>query len=373
MRFLFCSTAGAGHFLPMVAFIRSCIHAGHDVLVAAPEGFGTSVQPTGAPFWPVGVPSPADLDAVFSRLPSLPREEANGLVIGEVFARLDAEAALPRLCEAITTWRPDVVIRESAELGAALAAELHGVPQIRIGIGLVSMEEVMFGYAAANFERLRLANGLPSDPDLIRLRETPYCTYFPASMEDAVDYPGLLRFRDPAWATAQARPERPFVYVTFGSVAGSIPPVAAAYGEAVAAVADLDADVLLTIGRHTDPAMLGTVPPNVRVEAWVDQASVLGKAAAVVCHGGGGSTIGALAAGAPLALVPLFSADQYINAAQVASVGAGVVATPDAAAIHSALNTVLTGQSYQDSSAAVAAELAGQLSTDEAPERFSRP
>jgi MGT family glycosyltransferase len=134
--------------------------------------------------------------------------------------------------------------------------------------------------------------------------------------------PRTARFRDPAWPAVAPGGRRPFVYVTFGSVAGGIPMLGGVYEAALAAVADLDADVLLTIGRGGEPASFGPVPAQVRVEQWVDQASVLARASAVVCHGGGGSTLGALAAGVPLVVVPLFAEDQHVNARRVAAVGA---------------------------------------------------
>ena len=91
----------------------------------------------------------------------------------------------------------------------------------------------------------------------------------------------------------------------------------------LAAAAELPARVLLTVGRDADIDALGPAPPNLRVEAWVPQADVLGHADLVVSHGGSGTTLGALAAGLPLVVVPLF-ADQPDNARRVAAVGAGV-------------------------------------------------
>ena len=58
------------------------------------------------------------------------------------------------------------------------------------------------------------------------------------------------------------------------------------------------------------------------------QQDVLAHAAAAVVHGGSGSTLGALAAGVPLVVVPLF-ADQPQNARRVAEVGAGLAVEPD--------------------------------------------
>ena len=89
------------------------------------------------------------------------------------------------------------------------------------------------------------------------------------------------------------------------------------------ALAGVRARVLVTVGRHADPAELGPLPANVHVERWVAQASVMPHAAAMVAHGGAGTTLAALAAGVPLVLLPL-SADQPINARRVAELGAGL-------------------------------------------------
>jgi UDP:flavonoid glycosyltransferase YjiC (YdhE family) len=370
MRYLFTTTAGAGHFGPLAPFVTACLHGGHEVMVAAPPGL---VLPGDVPHWPLGAPAHEDMAAAFGALPAMSHDEADAWVVAEVFARLDATAALPGLLDAVTGWRPDVVVRESAELAAAVAAELHDVPLVRVGIGLAEMEERMIRCAAANVDRLRQANGLPADPAGDRLRDTPYVTLFPASLE-APDFPappGTRRYRDPAWPVP--RPRRPFVYVTFGSVAGTQPRFAGVYGEALAAVADLDTEVLVTVGRDTDPASFGPVPPHVRVMRWADQATVLGGAAAVVGHGGGGTTLGALAAGVPQVVVPLFAEDQYINARRVAETGAGRIAEPSAASIRDALTAVLTNPGYAEKAQEIATELAGQTNPGSFAEKSPRP
>ena len=114
--------------------------------------------------------------------------------------------------------------------------------------------------------------------------------------------------------------------MTFGSVtAGAhLSYYPALYRTAIDALAALPARVLLTIGDRRDPEELGPLPANVHVEEWVAQDAVAPHAAAIVGHGGHGTTLGALAHGVPLVVVPLFSIDQWSNAAAVARAGAGV-------------------------------------------------
>jgi hypothetical protein len=363
VRLLVTSTSGAGHYGPLTPFVRSFLSGGHDVLVAGPPALGPSV--VDAEFWSVDDPPADEMAATFGGLAGLSHEEANVLVVREVFGRLDATAAVPRLLAAIDEWRPDVVVHESAELGGPVAAEVRGVPHARVGIGLAAMERLMLELASPNIDALRAAYGLTGSH---RIHESPYLTLFPAGLEDpaVAGAKRTSRFRDPAWPAVAPGGGRPFVYVTFGSVTGGLPMLAGVYEAALAAVADLDADVLLTIGRGAEPASFGPVPPHVRVEQWVDQASVLARASAVVCHGGGGSTLGALAAGVPMVVVPLFAEDQHINARRVAAAGAGVLTEP--AGIRAALDRVLTEPPFRAGARRLAAELATHPSTDEAAE-----
>ena len=80
----------------------------------------------------------------------------------------------------------------------------------------------------------------------------------------------------------------------------------------------------MTLGEAGAPEALGTLPDNVHVERWWPQDQVMPHAQAIVGHGGFGTTMAALVAGVPQVVLPLFSADQFENAAQVAAVRAGV-------------------------------------------------
>ena len=117
-------------------------------------------------------------------------------------------------------------------------------------------------------------------------------------------------------------------------------------------------------------AALGPLPENVRAEGWVPQDAVLAHAAAVVGHGGYGTTLGALAHGVPLVQLPLFSSDQWHNAERVAALGAGIALTgaprgaveppgPDVlAALPGAVRALLADASYRRAARAIAAAIA---------------
>jgi MGT family glycosyltransferase len=159
--------------------------------------------------------------------------------------------------------------------------------------------------------------------------------------------------------------------VSFGTLLGHMSIAAEAYDSVLEAVAGLDARVLLTVGHRFDTSRLTRIPRNVHVEPWVDQADALAHADLVVSHGGSGTTFGALAAGVPLVVVPLF-ADQFANGETVAGRGAGVVVETgrprdgrqptllreDAPGITRAIQTVRADPSYGEQARRVADEMA---------------
>lgn len=166
--------------------------------------------------------------------------------------------------------------------------------------------------------------------------------------------------------------------MTFGTVLGHLAEAIAVYRCALDAVAGLPVRVLMTVGRGTDPASLGPIPDNVRIEQWVPQETVLGQTAVVVCHGGSGTTMGALAAGVPVVICPLF-ADQPRNAQAIQRVGAGVVVASEdpapgglrrlgpehVAPLRASIEQVLGDPAYRQVAERIAAEMAVLPTLDE--------
>ena len=154
---------------------------------------------------------------------------------------------------------------------------------------------------------------------------------------------------------------RDLVYVSFGSEAPMSAHFPRVYRQAIDALAGLPVRALVTIGDRRDPSELGPLPRSVRVERWVAQADVMPRAAAMVTHGGSGSTLGALAAGVPLAFVPLF-VDGPSNAERVAKAGAGIVATDLGADVR----RLLDDPSYRRAAGDIAAEIRALPPVDDA-------
>jgi UDP:flavonoid glycosyltransferase YjiC (YdhE family) len=120
----------------------------------------------------------------------------------------------------------------------------------------------------------------------------------------------------------------------------------------------------VTVGEAADPAALGPLPAHVRVERWIPQAEVFSEADVMVGHGGFGTTLGALLAGLPQVVVPLF-ADQPYNAERIAAVGAGLATDP--ARVREAVERVLAEPAFRLAAGRVALEAQRLPSIDEAP------
>ena len=376
MRVLVSTTAGSGHFGPLIPFCVACRDAGHEVRVAAPASFAGAVAGAGFEHAPFADVAPEVMGPIFGRLPELSMEEANATVIGQIFGRLDAQAALPGVMAAIDRWRPDLVMREPTEFASLVAAERAGIAQVQVAIGILGAFEATWPVLSEPLAELSVMAGLAADRAFATMVRTPELTCVPASLDEPFDGQGRdafergprWRFRDSSWRSeggamppSWGDPQLPLVYVTFGSVTGSLEPFAGMYPATLAALGDAPVRVLMTTGSATDPASLEPWPTNAHVEQWWPQADVMAHAAVVVGHGGFGTTMMALAAGVPQVVVPLFAFDQAVNAERVAGVGAGIHlgGGPRAAAeLPAAVSAALSDPAYRAGAAAIAAEMA---------------
>jgi MGT family glycosyltransferase len=99
-------------------------------------------------------------------------------------------------------------------------------------------------------------------------------------------------------------------------------------------------------------------PSNIDVLDYVPHASVLPQVSAVVCHGGLGTVMSALAHGVPLVCIPQ-GREQPLNAERVQACGAGVMVPRDASAstIAEALRVVIEDPAYRVAAGRVAARI----------------
>ena len=377
MRVLFASTQSAGHFAPLIPFAQTCRDAGHDVLVAGPPAVAELAYRAALPYEPVAAADPERLAHVGEMMAGRFGFERIAIATTELFVGSHARAALPDMLRLVERWRPDVIARETAEVASLVAAETYGVPDVRVGIALATpYEDWWLAMASGAVDELRAKVGVAGDPGADRARRAPVLTQVPMLLDEHQgEVPAFVRrYRVPTPSYAGPPPDwwddatAPLVPVSFGTVVPTDGHFPGLYRKVIDALAELHARVLVTVGRHADPAELGALPPNVHVERWVAQASVMPHAAAMVAHGGAGTTLAALVAGVPLVLLPL-SADQPINARRVAELGAGLSLDGGAAGVQrlaAAVSRVLEEPCYRAAARRVAAEAATLAPVSEA-------
>jgi UDP:flavonoid glycosyltransferase YjiC (YdhE family) len=369
MRALFTTSGGLGNFNPLVPLADALRDRNHHVAFATPARFNPVVEAAGF------VALPAGLDLTFReyREQILPLPPGTNEV-AEVFVKGFARPMLADLLRIIPAWRPDLLIHDAVEFAAPTAGEILGLPHVAYNL-------VLFGYSPTLLDRLvrddyaafRQDQGLPPDPQYreyfryLYLQHVPECvTPLPASIADRSQ---LIRPEfpaegtpPPAWLAHLA--DLPTVYVTLGTVYNQTPGLIETI---LVALGRGEYNLIVTVGAERDPATFGPWPPPVHIAQYVPQAAVLSRCDAVVCHGGTGTLLGALAHGLPTLIIPL-NADHFPSAARLSAFGAAeVLHAPDVSAesVRAAMHRLLATPGYRERSATIQADIAAMPSPTE--------
>jgi len=363
----------AGHILPLLPLAEAFAAQGDDVVVAsgpdaapAVAGHGLAFRATGPSFdeWFAalrartrGIPgdglAPARIEAYF--VPRLFGEVGTALVLDDLLA----------LCREV---EPDLVVFDPYAFAAPLAAAATGARGVMHAIGAL-MDRGVLDLAADAVSPMWRELGMDAAP-WAGVHAGTTLTICPTSLDHGAD--GLERARPlrpsplplpdpPALPVSWDDPGRPLVYVTLGTFSNNAVDL---FRLVLDALADEPVNVLATIGRDNDPAALGPVPGNARVEQFVPQAAVLPHCAAVVHHAGAGTMFGLLAHGLPSVALPQ-SADNFTVAELIAEAGVARRLLPGevtADAVRSHLRTVLGDASYATRARQVAEEIAAMPS-----------
>jgi UDP:flavonoid glycosyltransferase YjiC (YdhE family) len=376
---LFSFVGGPGHCEPLIPFARAAQAAGHAVAFTGGAALMPTVEARGFPAFATTPPASA------GPRPRTPLVEVSAeredRVLREVFAGRVARDRAAGILALADRWRPDVIVCDEIDFGGLVAAERLRLPYatvLVIAAGSFVRPEVV----AEPLDALRAEHGLPADPDLAMLSRHLVLSPFPPSFRDPrFPLPATARSVRPAAGapTAGDAPDwlarlddAPTVYFTLGTEfnleCGDL------FARVLAGLRPLPINLVVTVGREIDPAEFGPQPANFRIERYVDQAAVLPRCRAVVCHGGSGSVLGALAHGLPLVVIPM-GADQPLNAARCAALGVGRVldalaATPDDA--REAVSAVLTEPAYRRAATRLRDEIQGLPGPEHAVDLLER-
>ncbi len=138
---------------------------------------------------------------------------------------------------------------------------------------------------------------------------------------------------------------RPQIYISLGTVLNRNLDF---YRSCIAALKDVECDVIISAGRNTDVSQLGKVPPTFSIKPYVNQLEVLANTDVFVSHCGMNSVSESLYFGVPMVLFPQHSEENAV-AIRTEELGAGVrLKRPDANEIKRTVEEVLSDKRYRE-------------------------
>jgi len=382
MRVLFSSMRMTGHIRPLLPYAHALLDRGHEVLFAAPQDAGAVIRDAGLDHAVFGHPGDKQLGQVSRHFASMSADEVIKTAVCKIFADLNARAALPGLRSTIQTWKPDLIVRESMEFGAAVAAAEAGISTARVASINTQGEARVVALATTPLDAIRQEAGLEPDEGAA-LRAEPAFTFFPPSLDGHTLASGLRPPSRVRLARERLDPEQspppwavddgwPLVFITFGTLAAGSESNHGLFRAALEAAGALPVRALFSTGRAMDMAALGAVPQNVTVTSWVNQGDVFPRAEVLVCHGGAGTVLAGLNHGVPMVITPI-SADQPDNARLVEATGAGIALfKPDATSLLAAVERALVDPAIRAAAGRIAEEMATMPSMDDAVSKIER-
>lgn len=363
----FCIPAH-GHTNPTLGVVRELISRGHQVWYYSYLPLREKIEATGATF--------VACDDYDREQTLTPKEGAR---IGKDLAfstkiLVDTTLALDdKVCADMEQLRPDCIVADSmAVWGKAIA--------IKLGIPFVSSTTTFaFNQHSAKIMRqsfgdiLKMFLTMPKvGKQIKRLQDKGYPIknvldiiqnddktdtivytspeFQPCSETFSDQYAFVGPSIRPAESEFQKTREK-LIYISMGTVNNDMLPL---YRRCIAALADSEYQVILSVGNLVSLADFGALPENISLFPQVDQIAVLEKADAFLSHCGMNSASESLYFGVPLIMLPQ-TQEQSGVAERVKQLGAGIpLKKTDTAAIWDAVLRVLTDPSYRQNALAIA-------------------
>ena len=322
MRVLWFCIPAYGHTNPTIEVVRELTRRGHEVRYYSFEEFRERIEDAGAQLVACDSFLPPIDEKVEKRLRRVSTTEMS-VQSFRMVANLD-----PVVSEDVASWRPDVVVTDSACFWGKLAAAKHGLPWVcstttfafnehsskYMSHSASEMADIILGLPRLNREirklrplgyhvksALDIVSNKPEDNTIVYTSRT----FQPCS--ETFDE-GHYRFVGPSVRDVAPKEKvgRPLVYASLGTVINDRPGF---YRTLIDALRDADVDLLVSCGN---------------------QMEVLSRASLFVTHCGMNSASEGMWMGVPELLYPL-TGEQRAVAKRVAEVGAGTMLEEEAA------------------------------------------
>ena len=363
----FCIPAH-GHTNPTLGVVRELVDRGHQVLYYSYNVMREKIEATGATFV-----SCDDYDMEQKLSPKDAVRVGKDLAFSTKIL-VDTTLALDdNVCADMEKLKPDCIVADSmAVWGKAVALKLgipfvsstttfafnqHSAKIMKQSIG--EMFKMIFSMPKISKDIKRLQDkGYPikSVLDIIQNDDNTHTVVYtsPQFQPCSETFSDQYAFVGPSIRPASSQIEKTrdkLVYISMGTVNNDMLPL---YKQCIAAFADTDYQVILSVGNLVSLEEFCKLPENIMVFPSVDQIAVLQKADVFISHCGMNSVNESLYFQVPLIMLPQTS-EQGGVATRVEQLGAGVkLQKKDAASILEAVNKVLGDKSYKEGAAAIA-------------------
>lgn len=359
-----------GHVNPSLPIVAELVKRGDDVIYINSEDYRQKIEATGADFIPY--PDMTDLirlmedDAAEGNLPRNMRD----------LLRLTAKI-LPFSKAIIEEEKPDLVIFDTLARWGYLAAKQTKSPNISFCSTFVvkptdlpplpvssmldigwKMLQVIPSYASDSWKMFRqqgifpgfLLDAVMSTGDITLVFTSRDFQPSGEKYDDTYKFIGtsLAPRPDDSGFPFSELTDVPLTYISLGTLAQN--PIF--LKKCFQAFADFEGQFVLSAGKKTNIADLGTIPDNFIVRNFVPQLEILERANAFITHGGLNSIHEGLFYGVPMVAVP-HQTEQAIVALQLEAQGAGIALKTSppygdvsVAELQSGLRKILSDKSY---------------------------
>ncbi len=364
-RYLVVTWDGAGNLAPTLGITRTLVERGHDVRLLGHDTIPERCGDAGARFVPLtqaegwnALEDPDDFEAEVKLLiedlcfsstiaadlaRELDREPADTVLVDcMLFTAIDV--ALARNVPTATLFHLPYTVFRDGPLVEMFAPGLSIANAHRALLGLPAVERLGDIHDACASAIVALPKEFePDSPDAANV----------VRIGPVLDAPPLVRDIDDVDVRDGSLP------LVLVSLSTSEQGQADLLQRCVDAVAALPVRAIVTTGPSIDPASV-RAGADTQVVRYVPHVEILPSASLVITHAGLGTTMSALAHGVPLLCTPM-GRDQFFNAEQVQTLGAGRMLMPDSSTedIAQAAADVLEHDRFKEGAKQLAVAISG--------------
>lgn len=361
---IFFNIPASGHINPSLAVVTELVERGETVIYVNTEETRAQIEPTGAIFRPYPhIPELTNLMAQAGK-GSIPR---NALMLTQIGQQL-----LPFVLEMLRAEQPDYVIFDSLAAWAKHGAAIEKIPAIASVVTFLQAPGALPPFSMGMLLSI-IGDMIPVTPRYMRVAREAKEQYgiklgglmnavsstgdlnIIYTSEDfqpsAANFGSEYRFVGPSIGEGRSGDfpfeqitRKPVIYISLGTINNTNLDF---YRACFQAFGDHPGQFILSAGKQTDIAALGTIPTNFIVRNFVPQLEVLKRADLFITHGGMNSVHEGLWFGVPLVVIPQ-QIEQAVVARQTAAHGAGIAlgmrppfGEVNAAELRTAVDTIL--------------------------------